>query len=102
MDPAVFILASASIPLLLHNIYWHRKEGKIEGIYGIIAGLFGFSGAFAIMYGFPGNLLIPITLGIITAGHIHAYLMEKERSSAVKSGIFAGITSLIVLLEVLL
>lgn len=102
MDTAALIFASASLPILAFHAVWYREERALESIYGTFSGIFAFSGAIAVTYGFPGYLILPLTFGIMSLGSIHAYLRERKRSMALRAAIFIAVSVGVLLMEVFL
>ena len=102
MDIAALIFASASLPILAFNAIWYREERALESIYGIFSGIFAFSGALAVTYGFPGYLILPLSFGIMGLGSIHAYMRERRTGRAVRAGLFIAASIGLFLMEVVL
>ena len=102
MDIAALIFASASLPILAFHAVWYREERALESVYGIFSGIFAFSGAIAVTYGFPGYLILPVTFGILGLGSIHAYLREKKAGMALRAATFIAISAGVLLMEVFL
>jgi len=102
VDPAALIFASASLPILVFHAVWYKEERALESIYGIFSGLFAFSAAIMVAYGFPGNMILPATFGILALGSAHAYLKGKEKKSLIKAGAFTAVFLLTILVEVFL
>ncbi len=91
MDPAVIILAMASVPILAHNIYWLHREGKVDTYYGIFSGIYTAAGAVGVAYGYPGNLIMPVSFAIIGLGGLHAFMVEKKRGKIIKAALFLAL-----------
>ncbi|HEC89515.1 MAG: hypothetical protein DRN12_04600 [Thermoplasmata archaeon] len=68
MDLAVIILAMTSMSILIHNAYWSYRDREITTYYGVFSGLYTVSAAISVVYGFPGDLVIPIAFAIIGVG----------------------------------
>ncbi len=102
MDFAVVILSLSSLPILAHNIYWTYREKEVDQYYGIVSGIYTFSTAIMVAFGFPGNMVMPVAFGIIGTGAFHAYLINKKKFTLVKGIIFIALSLLIYLSGVLL
>ena len=102
MDPAVFILASASLPILGYNAYWLSRERHVDGYYGIASGIYTFLAAILVAFGFPGSLIMPVSFGILSAGGFHAFHGERKKGKLAKGITFLALAVVIYLMEVLL
>ena len=102
MDMAVLILAATSIPILAHSIYWLMREREVDMYYGIASGIYTFSAAIGVSYGFPGNMVMPGAFALIGIGAIHAFFAAGERSKIAKGAIFLSLAFLILLMGVLM
>ena len=91
MDFSVIILASASLPIMIYNVYWANKDKEIDKYYGIFSGIYTFFGAICVAYGFPGNLIMPVAFTIIGFGGLHAFISKKKKEKIVKTGIFVAL-----------
>ena len=102
VDIAALIFASASLPILAFHAVRYREERALESIYGVFSGLFAFSAAILVTYGFPGSIILPATFAILSLGSLHAYLREKRTGRAIGALIFITVSIGILLTEVFL
>ncbi len=102
MDPAALLFAAASLPILIYNAVWYKKERQIGSIYGTFSGIFAFSGALLVVYGFPGYAVMPGTFAILALGAAHAYIREKERPHIIRMALFSLVSAGFLALAVIL
>ncbi len=99
---AQVILASASLPFIIYGAFLLRQGDKIEGIYGIIGGIYTFASVTLIPYGFPGFLIFPGAMGISSLGGFHRYVVSRSKWGMSKGLILLGVAIIILLFQVVL
>ncbi len=90
MDLAVIILASTAVPILIYNAYWVIKTKDTDMYYGIFSGIYTFIGALFVSYGFPGNLIMPVSFFILALGGFHAFINMRNKTKLIKGIVFVA------------
>lgn len=102
MEFPAILMASAGIPMIFFNGFWYWKDKEIYEIYGVFSGFFAFSGALLVTFGFPGSLILPGTLGILSLGSFHENITKRDRKISIKTVALMSVLILIIIMEVLL
>jgi galactitol-specific phosphotransferase system IIC component len=63
----------------------------VDTYYGIFSGIYTAAGAVGVAYGYPGNLIMPVSFGIIGLGGLHAFIIERKRGKMLKAVLFLAL-----------
>jgi hypothetical protein len=96
------ILASASLPLIGYGAFLIYHGDKIDGLYGIVGGIYTFMAVILIPYGFPGYIIFPGAMMISSLGGFHTYRITRSKGKIIKGISLLGITIIILILQMVL
>lgn len=85
MNPAIIMLAVASIPMAAMSLYRYLEHRRPSNAAGIVGAGWSAAGVFLVSAGMPGLVLLPGLLAILILGSVLDFRSDAGRAALVRA-----------------
>ncbi|MCU0852838.1 MAG: hypothetical protein MUC90_06275 [Thermoplasmata archaeon] len=87
MNPAIILLAAASIPMAAVSLYRYLEYRRPSSAAGVVGAGWSAAGVFLVSAGMPGLLLLPCLLAILLLGSMADLRHDRSRIVIVRTAV---------------